>query len=157
MGYHTWFSRPVTENEFKLIREYAPIEIYNLTGNSKENIENGLFDESLFNLLMKSYNEDVPCVYGKYWWQLGYGSSNPELLNGEEEYVHEIRGHKGLFINANKYYDTFRVKNYSSKVIHNRKELRKWMRKKYFELDDRKLEKISEFFREYPNGVITFG
>ena len=39
MGCHTWFSRPVTEEEFKLIKEYAPIEIYNLTGDSKENIE----------------------------------------------------------------------------------------------------------------------
>ena len=61
MGCHTWFSRPVTEEEFKLIKEYAPIEIYNLTGDSKENIENGLYDESLYNLLMKSYNENVPC------------------------------------------------------------------------------------------------
>ena len=157
MGCHTWFSRPVTEEEFQMIKEYAPIEIYNLTGDSKENVEKGLYDESLYNLLMKSYNENVPCVYGKYWWQLGYGSSNPQLLEGEDNYIQEIRTCKGLFIDVDKYYDTFRVKNYPSKVIRNRNELRRWMRKRYFELEDWQLERVSEFFRENPNGVITFG
>ena len=157
MGCHTWFSRPVTEEESRLIKEYAPIEIYYLVGDSKENVENGLYDESLYNLLMKSYNENVLCVYGKYWWQLGYGSSNPQLLEGEHNYIHEIRRCKGLFVDAGKYHDTFRVKNYPSKVIHSRIELRKWMRKRYFELEDWQLEKISEFFRENPDGIITFG
>ena len=147
MGCHTWFSRPITEAEFKLMREYAPIEIYNLT----------LYDDSdsLYKLLMKSYNEDIPCVYGKYWWQLGYGSENPEL--GEHNCIHEIRGHKGLFVDVNKYHDTFRLKNYPSKVIHSRRELRRWMKKRYFELENWQLEKVSEFFKTYPDGVITFG
>ena len=157
MGCHTWFSRPITESEFKLIKDYAPIEIYNLTGDSKENIENGLYDKSLYNLLMKSYNENIPCVYGKYWWQLGYGSSNPQLLDGEYNYIHEVKGCKDLFVNIDKYHDIFRVKNYPSKVIHSRRELRRWMRKRYFELEDWQLEKVSEFFRENPGGVITFG
>lgn len=74
MGCHTWFSRPITDKEFEKMKENAPREIYHLTGNSQENIENGLYDKNLYNLLMKSYNEDIPCVYGKYWWQLGYGS-----------------------------------------------------------------------------------
>lgn len=147
MGCHTWFSRPITEAEFKLMREYAPIEIYNLT----------LYDDSdsLYKLLMKSYNEDIPCVYGKYWWQLGYGSGNPEL--GEHNCIHEIRGHKGLFVDIDKYHDTFRVKHYPSKVIHSRRELRRWMKKRYFELENWQLEKVSEFFKTYPDGVITFG
>ena len=75
MGCHTWFSRPITEEEFKLMRDYAPTEIYNTT----------LYDDCLYKLLMKSYNEDIPCVYGKYWWQLGYGSSNPKLLECIDE------------------------------------------------------------------------
>ena len=67
MGCHTWFNRPITKDEFVLMKEYAPIEIYNLTGNSKENIETGLYDENLYTLLMKSLKENIPCVYGKYW------------------------------------------------------------------------------------------
>ena len=70
MGCHTWFSRPITDKEFNLMREYAPREIYYLMGDSQENIESGLYDKSLYNLLMKSYNENIPCVYGNYWWQL---------------------------------------------------------------------------------------
>lgn len=152
MGCHTWFSRPLTENEFKLVKEYAPTEIELLVGPNS-----GIYDKHLYELLMKSYNENIACVYNKYWWQLGYGSSNPNLLRGEHNYIHEIKGHYGLYVDIEKYHDIFRVKNYPTKVIHNRRELRKWMKKKYFELTDYQLEKISEFFREYPDGVITFG
>lgn len=74
MGCHTWFSRPITDKEFEKMKENAPKEIYYLTGDSKKNIEIGLYDKNLYDLLMKSYNENIPCVYGFYWWQLGYGS-----------------------------------------------------------------------------------
>ena len=67
MGCHTWFNRPITKDEFVLMKEYAPIEIYNLTGNSKENIETGLYDENLYTLLMKSLKEYIACVFGNYW------------------------------------------------------------------------------------------
>lgn len=157
MGCHTWFSRPVTKEEFELIKEYAPTEIYNLTGDSAENLENGFYDPYLYNLLMKSYKENIPCVFGLYWWQLGYGSSNPNLLNGEENFIHMIRGEKWLFVDVKEYHDIFRVRNYPSKVIHSRYELRKWMGRKYFELNNQQLEIISKFFRENPKGMISFG
>lgn len=64
MGCHTWFSRPITDEEFRKMKEYAPREIYQLTGNSKENVESGLYDKNLYDLLMKSYIENIPCVYG---------------------------------------------------------------------------------------------
>lgn len=152
MGCHTWFSRPITEEEFKLIKEYAPTEIYNLTGDSQK----GVYDAALFEMLMRSYNEEIPCVYGKYWWQLGYGSSNPKWMNGKA-YVREIRGKNGLYIDVREYCDIFRVHNYPQKVITSRRDLRRWMRKRYFDLEEWQLEKISKFFRENPGGVITFG
>lgn len=156
MGCHTWFSRPITKEEFTLMKEYAPTEIYNLTGDSKENIDSGMYEKHLYDLLMKSLNENIPCVYGKYWWQLGYGSSNPKLLDGEDNYIHEIRGNNGLFVDVKEFHDVFRVKNYPLKTIDSRKELRKWMRKKYFKLEQWQLDKVSEFFRENPGGIITF-
>ena len=154
MGCHTWFSRQITDEEFKKMKEYAPREIYYFTGNSQENIENGLYDKNLYNLLMKSYNEDIPCVYGKYWWQLGYGEGNPDL---EISFTREIRGYNQLFVNVPEYNDLFRIKNYPKKIITGRKNLRRWMGKRYFKLTNEQLERVSEFFREYPYGVITFG
>lgn len=155
MGCHTWFSRPITEEEFDLMKEYAPIEIHQLVGDSKENVESGMYDEYLYNLLMKSLKENIPCVYGKYWWQLGWGEGNPKL--GDSSFVREIRGYNNLFIDVREYHDSFRVKNYPNKVITSRRKLRRWMGKKYFNLTTEQLEKISEFFRKYPGGVITFG
>lgn len=49
------------------------------------------------------------------------------------------------------------MENYPLKKIHNCYELRKWMGKKYFDLNEQQLEKISEFFRENPKGIISFG
>lgn len=155
MGCHTWFSRPITAEEFELIKEYAPTEMYDLIGDSNENIKIGIYDKTLYESLMKSYNENIPCVYGKYWWQLGWGSSNPKLMNGQA-YAHEIRGRKKLYIDVPEYGDTFRVNNYPSKVITCRRSLRKWMGKKYFDLTEKQLNKISKFFEENPDGVITF-
>lgn len=156
MGCHTWFSRPITEEEFELMKQYAPIEIYNLVGDSEKNIEIGAYNKVLFKSLMKSYNEDIPCVSGKYWWQLGWGGGNSKFMNGKA-YVHEVRKKNGLYVDLGEYTDTFKVNNYSKKVITNRKNLRKWMRKRYFDLEEWQLEKISKFFKESPDGVITFG
>lgn len=157
MGCHTWFYRPIKEEEFQLMKEYAPTEIFNLVGKTDENIETGFYDEVLYRMLMKSYNENLPCVYNRYWWQLGYGCGNPELNKDGDFYASEIRKHKGLYVEVGKYHDTFRVYNYPTKTIHSRRELRRWMRKKYFELSNEQLENISKFFRENPGGVIRFG
>ena len=155
MGCHTWFSRPITDKEFNLMKEYAPIEIYQLTGDSPENIESGMYDKYLYDLLMKSLKENIPCVYGKYWYQLGWGEGNPKL--GDNSFIREINGYNDLFINVPEYHDIFRVKNYPRKVITNRRNLRRWIGKRYFDLTAEQLEKCSEFFRKYPGGVITFG
>lgn len=56
MGCHTWFCRPLTRDEFGLMKEYAPTEIYNMTGNKEDLYDIGLYDEALYRLLMKSYS-----------------------------------------------------------------------------------------------------
>lgn len=90
--------------------------------------------------------------------QFGYGSGNPKLLDDSGHFFcEEVRGHKGLYVCVDEYWDTFRVRNYPMKVIHSRRELRRWMRKKYFDLSSEQLDRISQFFRENPGGVIMFG
>ena len=182
MGCHTWFKRPLTEDEFRLMKEYAPTEIYELVGKGNTY----LYDKSLYEMLMKSYNEDINCVYGKKWCQLGYGSGNPEFIetHGSSLSVSEIDGrlyvdmsfssdicqnkygvsiwkfyetHEKLGVDFPYFHDVFRIRNYPRKVIHNRRELRKYLRKRYFELSEYQLDRISKFFELYPGGVITFG
>lgn len=138
MGCHTWFSRPITDEEFEKMKENAPSEIYYLTGDSKKNIEIGLYDKNLYDLLMKSYNENIPCVYGFYWWQLGYGS-------GLDNTYHEIGKCSKLYTDVLEYYDTFRIFNYPRKIIRSRRDLRRFLRKRYFELTDKQLERVSQF------------
>lgn len=104
---------------------------------------------------MKSLKENIPCVDGKFWWQLGWGEGNPEL--GTDSFTHEIKGYKNLFVDVPEYHDLFRVRNYPHKVITSRRNLRRFMRKKYFKLTSEQLEKCTEFFQKYPGGVITFG
>lgn len=156
MGCHTWFYRPITNDEFRLIREYAPTEIYNLTGKTEENVLIGAYDKVLYNSLMKSYNENIPCVYGLYWWELGWGSGNPDFLNGSAM-VRTFKKHGQLYVNVPEYSDIFRVYNYPRKKIKSRRQLRRWMRKKYFDLNQYQLGKISTFFKENPGGIISFG
>ena len=141
MGCHTWFSRPITDKEFEKMKENAPKEIYYLTGDS---------DKNLYDLLMKSYNENIPCVYGFYWWQLGYGS-------GIDKTYKEIGKCSKLYTDVLEYHDTFRISNYPRRIIRSRRDLRRFLRKRYFKLTDKQLERVSQFFREYPGGVITFG
>lgn len=114
-----------------------------------------MYDKHLYNLLMKSLKENIPCVDGKFWWQLGWGEGNPELET--DSFTHEIKGYKNLFVDVPEYHDLFRVRNYPHKVITSRRNLRRWMRKKYFKLTSEQLEKCTEFFKRYPGGVITFG
>lgn len=155
MGCHTWFSRPVTKEELEIFRNHAIEEAWNLLGNTEENQKIDSVNMYEFNRIKKSVEENTT-----YWH--GWGTN----FDDKHEFVYMLEGKLHLdlsqsvnpiFPNIERFHDVFRVKNYPSKKIHSRKELRKWMGKRYFELENRQLEKISEFFRLYPDGVIHFG
>lgn len=178
MGCHTWFYRPLTKDEFKLMKEYAPTAI-------KESYEIEISQNSDFefkhivNRLLKSIEENIPCVYGHYWYEFGWGSDSTELgYNGiglstfyiENKLYAELSCkvscpffNTSLGCDSSKkdcgygYHDIFRVKNYPKYVIHNKKELRKRLRKKYFLLTKEQHELLDKFWKEYPDGIIDFG
>lgn len=161
MGCHTWFSRPVTEDELSVFKSHAIEDAYNLWGDTEENKEFNIVDMDRYIKVKESVENDTD-----YWWKEGYGT---RIIDGEiekDEYVYLrngvlyldlARSTHPIFEHLKRYHDVFRVSNYPSKVIYSRRELRKWMRKRYFELENWQLEKISEFFRENPGGIITFG
>ena len=161
MGCHTWFSRPVTEEELSVFKSHAIEDAYNLWGDTEENKEFNIVDMDRYIKVKESVENDTD-----YWWKEGYGT---RIIDGETEkdeyvylrngvlYLDLARSTHPIFEHLKRYHNVFRVSDYPSKVIHSRRELRRWMRKRYFELEDWQLEKISEFFRENPDGIITFG
>lgn len=138
MGCHTWFYRPITKSEFEQMKENAPFEIEKYCSD----------DKFLHDQLMKSYNENLPCAYGRFWWQLGWG-----LPEGVDSKVIDGK----LYVGVEEYHDTFRVKHYPKANCHNKYELRKFMKSRYFTLTPVQHFKISEFFKKYPGGIINFG
>lgn len=152
MGCHTWFARPVTNTEFEVFRN-------NAIADAKYLFWEDYIDEYYRVKCSVEYNTD-------YWWQYGFGTTIRNGLEEKSEHTYVIDGIMYLdlskpvnpiFPELKRYHDVFRVKNYPLKKIHSRYELRKWMGKKYFGLNKQQLNKISEFFRDNPNGIITFG
>lgn len=95
---------------------------------------------------MKSYTENIPCVYGYFWWQFRYGTGNPVFNNPCFRFVDNQLSR--LYVDVEGYYDLFRVENYPQKVVRNRRMLRKCLGKRYFKLTDGQLAKISEFLED---------
>lgn len=161
MGCHTWFSRPIDEEDYKLLKEYAYEEALELE-----------YDKDVCDRVKASVEDDKPCIYGRYWYECGFGSGNKKFIEkfGYNPYLKTIKGklYWDMALPVEKihsddeelkkyFHDTFRIGHYPRKVIHNRRELRKFLGKKYFELSEEQLERVSEFFRMYKGGIITFG
>lgn len=158
MGCHTWYYRPLTEKEFNILKENALEDIEYCFGPSDDP-----YDIIHYKLALNSFINNVPYIDDYYWYDFGFGSKglNKGLVTDVTGF---IRGHKGqLFISVNNpvkdrpYYEIFRVRNYPLKVIHNRRELRRFLRKKYFDLTVDQLDDISNFFKNNPGGIIEFG
>ena len=151
MGCHTWFYRPITEEEREKLRSTAKDQIMKVLMRDQRIQYSFLYD-----LLIKSvdidtdfwiengwykYNDYINKIEGKFYLDLSRPSDDDICLCKVNEYFH----------------DNFRVKNYPRWVIHSRKELRRKMKKRYFQLTEKQLEDVSRFFKEYPGGVICFG
>lgn len=159
MGCHTWFSRPITDEEYSMMKEYAVKEAEEIAPDVT-----GL-ETYLVDVVKKSVETGEKCIFGYRWDELGYGSGNPKLVEkfGTSCWEMVVRGKVYVdCCNPNddddlKFHDVFRIRNYPRKVIHNRRELRKYLGKRYFKLEEWQKEWVSKFFKAFPGGVITFG
>lgn len=160
MGCHTWFSRPVTKEELEVFKSHALEDAWSLWGETDFNVKYNCVDMKEYLRVKESVKNNTD-----YWWRHGYGTvieengkikrENTDVING---ILHiDLSDHRDNIFDLKRYHDVFRVKNYPRTIIHSRLELRRWMKKRYFELEEWQLEKISEFFRENPGGIITFG
>lgn len=188
MGCHTWFSRPVTEEEHKLMREWALKDAEEIFGDNTKNRElekeTGEHYINLYNigLVKRSLETGERCYYGLRWDEAGFGLGHPELKKrfygkspnleategklyfdcsipywGNKELESILTEENMSKVDFPFFHDAFRIENYPRKVIHNRRELRRYLGKKYFELTDFQKARVSKFFEIYPGGVITFG
>lgn len=161
MGCHTWFARPVTKEEFELFKSHAIEHAWDLYGDTDENREFNCVEMNKFYFIKNSVKNNTD-----YWWKHGFGTIIRNRSEDKYEHTYVIndvmyldlsKSCNPIFADLKRYHDVFRVDNYPRKIIHSRYELRKWMRKKYFDLESWQLDKISYFFSENPGGIITFG
>ena len=162
MGCHTWFYRPITKEEREIFKSHAIQCAEHLYGDTSVNRVYGFVDLEEIERVRQSVENDT-----EYWIDYGYGTFFMD--EDEKEYGDHLLKVNGIvyidlayrfrpIIPKEKcYHDVFRVKNYPTKTIHSRYQLRKWMGKDYFKLENWQLETISEFFRENPGGFICFG
>lgn len=157
MGCHVWFYRPIKDEEFELMKEYCIKDAEDFWGDTEKNREFNCVDLSQRDLIVKSFRENIPCIDGFYWYQLNYGCHNPKL--GEGFYTYFVEGK--LFVECMEFWDLgrceFGIKTYPKKVIHNKRELRKYVGKKYFNLTNEQNKKLSEFWSKYPGGIMCWG
>jgi hypothetical protein len=193
MGCHTRFSKPLTEEEYGWLKEWAVNDAEELFGLNNP-FGSVYADLQLVEYVKESVNSGQPARNGKMWYEyVGLGSNNPKFIEkyGMAPKIREINGYKGwhkLFIDlafnvgvipkkypgftVNSFYesgignnlyfpyfhDEFRIADtYPRKVIHNKKELRRFLGEDYFRLSIHQSKRIFMFFRLYPGGVITFG
>jgi hypothetical protein len=173
MGCHTWFLKPVTESEFNIFRENAFADAKDLYIDTDEE------DEYTIRLYKLEYNKIIYSLENNtdYWWKRGLGNrvvndnngKHVDIYEQKQEYTTVINGKlyidlvyqcNPMFPDLERFHDIFRVGNnlnYPRWIIHNRRELRKRMKKKYFDLTPDQLCEIDRFFEIYPDGIITFG
>lgn len=152
MGCHTWFFRPMTDEEFANMKSKAyehAVEIGN------KYLEDGCLRDNYFSYFLpnvqKSIKENIPCIEGRfYWYEFGYGWRDDRLIEC-------IEGK--MYVEVDIYFDTARcIYTYPQKVIYSYKQYKKYVGKKWYtDVCDYDKNNLREFFEKYPGGCIEFG
>ena len=149
MGCHTWFSRPLTKDELLFLKDDA-----------KKNLNQQNLTKKEYELLIEAINKydlQVICDYGKLGEAYTYPIDGWIYLDlGKRSYISEEIYMKTFNI-TEFFHDNFRVNNYPNWIIHNTRQLRRKMKKKWYSLSKEEIEDIHRFFKLYPGGIITFG
>lgn len=173
MGCYNWFARPLSEDEISKLREACRTDV-------KRHYDEDGYDSTMLKLIAESAKSNNffkdPALPNKkwYWFQFGYGEKfikpikrYPDILSDED--------FGGIFIKsvlepgvkkANKYklYASIKLSipsrlrsTYPKKIIHNKHQLRRFLRKDYFKLTDKDHELLSLFWKTFPKGIMYWG
>ena len=167
MGCHTWFGRPITNEELYILKDEANkalLQEYNNASESEYLLNTDDYNrikdaiskndlKAICEIGTANYEDFIWFAEGKPCLDLSYRWSEED----KEKYCIEDCLPELFHIDKNFYHDMFRVDNYPDWVIHNKRQLRRKMKKRYFKLTQEELYNIGQFFKDYPGGVITFG
>jgi hypothetical protein len=133
MGCHTWFYKRLTKDEINRAKIHAISEA------ESYEIE-GFVDYSKF-----ITNSIETCDYK--WLVAGYGFQKGIVIQ-----------YKNIFyLTVCDFHDIFRLRNYPRKKLLNYKQLKKWMGKRWYDLNEDQKHQLCKFWKKYPNGLIAFG
>ena len=139
MGCHTWFYRLIPSQEIKTRRIKA-----------LQHVNEYYYDEDISDLLTEYEYDTIKASINNplcfKWIKLGYGFDGLTMKFNNNYY--EV---------TYDYHDVFRIKNYPTKVLVNFRQLRRWLRRRYYKLTQEQIASIKQFWIDYPDGIIDFG
>lgn len=153
MGCHIWFSRPITDHEYNLMKEYALTDLMDLIKNYHCSFSNVYIDG-----VKRSIETGEKCIDGFAWYQYHFGCYNPALPEEFRRQVITDIGDK-LYLSIEGFDDLAResigIYTYPKKVIHNKHELRRYIGKRYFNITKEEHELMDLFWKMYPGGILS--
>ena len=133
MGCHTWFYKRLTAKEIERAKTKAEVIVSECILSNDLNCAKYIAD-SIDN-----------CDYK--WLLAGYGFDKGLV----------IQHHNIFYLTVCNYHDIFRVKNYPKKKLLSYKQLKKWMGRRWYELNAEQKDRLRMFWKKYPKGLIKFG
>jgi len=143
MGCHTWFYKRTTIDEIqksKYVQELKDECDVEIDFQYKELSKIPDFDIHLNGYFRRIPIQRNPKTRDK---QAKYHYLNPKYIYYEE-------------VKASNFHDTFRIKNYPYKKIHNLRQLKRYLGKRYYKLTEEQINRLKLFWTIYPNGMIDF-
>ena len=154
MGCHVWYARPMTDEEVELMKKYAPID-------AEEYFNDGHISTATLNNILKSIETGENCIDGYNWLDYGFGYGLLQVENPDKFGIMIRDKDNRLYTTVEDFHDlcreSFGVYNYPRKIIHNKKELRRYLGKRYFKITSDEHRQLDEFWSKYPGGVIQWG
>jgi hypothetical protein len=139
MGCHTWFYKLTTVAEIENSDEV------------KEYAEDGVF----FNLYelasIPNFNMYLSPTFHRICIQ-----RNPQTRDKNRKYT--MLNNKFIYYaRVHDFHDSIRVKNYPAKTLHNFRQMRRWLGKRFYNLTEEQKLRMKLFWKTYPKGMIDFG
>jgi hypothetical protein len=165
MGCHTWFWTPLSEEHIPKLKELALKSLENRWKEDQdEEFRKQIGPEyCLTETDYKFLKDRIECdnLYITADYANAEINDYISIIDGDP-YVNLSRGcieedKKTLMPIHEYFHDVFRIYNYPNWIIYNIRQLRRRLKKKWYDIPEEDRKRVSEFWKLYPGGVITFG